>query len=229
MTKPIRYAALGDSLTAGFGAPPGFGFADRYRELAESSLGVPILLDNAGVNGATSADLLSALEGDPRLAELVRNARILTLTIGGNDLLEAAKRFYFDSNVEHLLQALKQCRDRLARILGLIRSQKRAASAAKPYLMRMIDLYNPIPFFAESVEWVQRFNRMYRRFEAADLKVCDIYSLFVGREVQLLSDDLIHPNAAGYWLMAERVHALGYEPLERRLPGRPSGSMESQE
>ena len=78
--EPV-YLALGDSITTGYRLAEGeSGFATLVAEVNGYEL------VNAAVNGATSSDLLQSLESgeiDPSDAELI------TITIGGNDLLGA--------------------------------------------------------------------------------------------------------------------------------------------
>jgi lysophospholipase L1-like esterase len=85
--------------------------------------------------------------------------------------------------------------------------------SARPYAVRVADLYNPIPYVEESVLWILLFNRMLRRFRHPTLTVSDMYTPFVGREKELLSADRIHPNEEGYRVMAERLAACGPGPL----------------
>jgi len=84
----IAYIALGDSYAAGFGAPP----ADPNDPCQQSDQGYPALLDaqkrielevNATCKGATTSDVLTQLT---QLSALNRNTRLVTLTVGGNDL-----------------------------------------------------------------------------------------------------------------------------------------------
>jgi lysophospholipase L1-like esterase len=210
--SPIHYVAVGDSLTAGFGVPNGLGYAEVYRTLAEQALGVPVHLYNAGVNGDTSVDMLRRLRDDMALRDRVRDAHLISFTVGGNDLLGAAKQFYLDQDVAHLKQALQLTRSHIGLLIKEVKLLKHQ-SASGSYAIRVADLYNPIPFFPESVYWVQRFNRIYRRFEGADLLVADIYNPFLGNESRLLSHDLIHPNEQGHEIMAKQLHQLGYSPL----------------
>lgn len=206
MSKTIRYVAVGDSLTVGVGAPPGYGFADQYRRLVEKALNAPVRLFNAGVSGETSGQIWERVRSDRDLRKRLQEADVVTLTVGGNDLLEAAKQFYTDSSPQHLIEALKQCQNHLSAVCRDIRTLKNGQS----YLFRLTDLYNPIPYFEESIYWVEKFNAMYHRMGRKGLKVADVYGGFLGRIEELLSDDLIHPNAAGYTVMAEAVGRLGF-------------------
>ncbi len=82
--RSLSYAALGDSYAAGFGA------GQYVDDCFQSRRGYPALLDdetraslrvNATCNGATTATVLAE-----QVPELTSRTRLVTLTVGGNDL-----------------------------------------------------------------------------------------------------------------------------------------------
>lgn len=82
--SPKSYVALGDSISTGYGLPQG---AENFTELlADSSF----TLYNQAADGETTSTLLAKLQ-DPSGEALaaVQNAGLITLTIGGNDLMNA--------------------------------------------------------------------------------------------------------------------------------------------
>lgn len=77
------YVALGDSITTGYGLADGEkSFVDYFAEVEGLEATV------AAAEGATSADLLASLS-DTELLAVVAQADVITVTIGGNDLLGA--------------------------------------------------------------------------------------------------------------------------------------------
>ncbi|MCO6414686.1 arylesterase [Siccirubricoccus sp. KC 17139] len=80
---PVRLLALGDSLTAGFGLPPGEGFVPQL-EAALRAAGRQVQVLNAGVSGDTTAGGLARL--DWALADRPQAAIV---ALGGNDGLRA--------------------------------------------------------------------------------------------------------------------------------------------
>lgn len=77
------YVALGDSITTGYGLADGEkSFVDHFAEAEGLEATV------AAAEGATSADLLAGLSSPELLAD-VAQADVVTVTIGGNDLLGA--------------------------------------------------------------------------------------------------------------------------------------------
>lgn len=88
--KPLNYLALGDSIATGcltyWAATDGYPVY-LARQLARRR---PVNLTNYAVNGDTSGGLLWKLTHLANYRRAVRNAGLITLSIGGNDLLRAA-------------------------------------------------------------------------------------------------------------------------------------------
>lgn len=101
--KPL-VLAFGDSLTAGYGLPPGESFPDRLGEtLARSGLDVAIV--NAGVSGDTTsggrARLAWTLDG------LDRQPDLAILALGANDALRGIDPAITRRNLDAMIQALQ--------------------------------------------------------------------------------------------------------------------------
>lgn len=207
----LTYAAIGDSLTVGIGACPGGGMVPQYRSMTENRLGRRVQNINLGMSGATTGELLRMAHGSSAVRHILAHADIITITAGGNDLIRAANHYAIQPNPEALGQALRQCRENYAKIVDSIRKLK--AKHSRPYIIRAIDVYHPLPQVPEAAGWVQSLNLHIESLECGNFQVARIYSLFAGKEKELLSPDRIHPNAAGYRVMAQQMSLLGYRPL----------------
>ncbi|MDF2657711.1 MAG: spore germination lipase LipC [Paenibacillus sp.] len=212
MKRELAYLAIGDSLTAGVGALPEHSFVHRYARLLETGYGRQVRTENAGISGATTGAVLETVRTNGQVRSAAERSTIITLTAGGNDLIQAAKHYFFDSDTRHLVSALKAYQRNIDSILETIQAIK---AGGDPYFVRVLGLYNPLPEFAEAAFWVNKFNEHLRSFHAGDVQVIDVYNQFLGKEDNLLADDRFHPNAEGYRIIAEKVHAAGY-PL---IPG----------
>lgn len=85
------YVALGDSITTGYGlAENETGFA---RQVADSN---GYTLTNLAQDGATSTDLLEVVRSEAN-ADTLKNADLITITIGGNDLMNALYAYLADA------------------------------------------------------------------------------------------------------------------------------------
>ena len=91
------WVALGDSLTAGYGAADG----QDYPTLLAGRLGVAI--PNLGVHGHTSADGLALVD---EVAQL--QPRVVLLCLGGNDVLHQQPRATMITNLASIIDRLHQ-------------------------------------------------------------------------------------------------------------------------
>lgn len=79
--EPVTIAALGDSLTAGYGLAPDEGLVPQLQAWLTAQ-GQDVVLLNAGVSGDTTAGGLSRLDWT-----LTPDVQALIVTLGGNDML----------------------------------------------------------------------------------------------------------------------------------------------
>lgn len=100
---PVTIAALGDSLTAGYGLAPEEGFVPQLQAWLETQ-GEAVVLVNAGVSGDTTAGGLSRLEWT-----LTPEVQALIVTLGGNDMLRGLPPSESRANLEGIV---KGARDR---------------------------------------------------------------------------------------------------------------------
>jgi acyl-CoA thioesterase-1 len=102
--QPVRILAFGDSLTQGYGVPPGTEFPVRL-EKALNARGLDVTVINAGVSGETSAGGLARIDwvlGDGKSGP---DAAILEL--GANDGLRGLPAAAMEKNLDAILVKLK--------------------------------------------------------------------------------------------------------------------------
>lgn len=99
---PLRLAALGDSLTAGYGLPAAAAFPARL-EAALRAEGRAVQISNAGVSGDTSADGLARL--DWVLSERPQRAIV---ELGANDALRGLDPKLTEANLATILTRLAE-------------------------------------------------------------------------------------------------------------------------
>jgi len=206
MSKPYVYTAVGDSLTFGTGAPDQLGFAYRVQR----TVGAYRTVDwrNFGVVGATASDLLEHLRENEELRRSVAQSELVTLTAGGNDLIQAALKMY----VEGASRSMKPPMRRFAIAYGELVEElaKLNRLTERSSLLVVTDCYNPFPQVRDAVLWVQFVNRCIRRTAAAyggKVLVANVYEAFLGKEVAYMAEDLVHPNADGHEALARAVSA----------------------
>jgi lysophospholipase L1-like esterase len=222
------YIALGDSLAFGVGVaePSQEGYvalafnslrtSDRYEER-----GLELL--NLSIPGATSADLI--LEGgqlDAALDEINNraedetssddNVEIISVNIGGNDLLALAganSPCTQDTSGEECLAFLGETLSGLQ--VNLTTTLQRLREAAPQAGIYVLDLYNPFSGTGDFREGladlaVQQLNGVIGAVTADQelgVRMGDVFQLFRGRGTQWIAGDGLHPNQQGHQVMAE--------------------------
>lgn len=194
-----RYMALGDSLVAGYGALPATqGYVYRlYREEVFDKI-PHTLFSNAGVPGVTSKQVLD--HQVPQAIEAFRPS-VITITVGGNDLLRILKG-------ENPNLVLGEFQTNFAQILGALRT-------ALPNTRIYVSNLYTIPQIAGADQIVPVFNQIVAGVAGMyNVPVADVYSAFLGRRGLLLierpgaASDEVHPTNAGYEVMAEAFEQL---------------------
>ena len=98
-TSEVVIAALGDSLTQGYGLMQSDGFVPQLEGWLEQQ-GAEVRLINAGVSGDTTAGGLSRVDWT-----LTPDVDAMIVTLGGNDLLRGLSPEQARSNLEGILKA----------------------------------------------------------------------------------------------------------------------------
>jgi acyl-CoA thioesterase-1 len=170
--------ALGDSLTAGYGLPPGDGFTVQLERALRRS-GVPATVKNGGISGDTAAQgrarLLWGLRGLGAVPDLV------IVELGANDMLRGLPPAQAADNLDRILAELRRRHIRV-----LIAGMKAAPNLGPDYRRAFDSMYPMLakrygvrfyPFFLDGVAG----NRM------------------------LIQGDGLHPNAKGVAIIVARM------------------------
>jgi lysophospholipase L1-like esterase len=191
--------ALGDSISAGYGAMPatqGFTYS-LYQSGAIDTINNTLFCGMA-VPGASSQDVL--LYQVPQARLFFQNTgqqyrKIVTLTVGGNDLFRVLE------GVDPAV-IFATFGNNLGQILAQLRSQ---FPDALIYVGNSYDPKLPVPGERELILALNRVIASVVAFlNAPEVKVVDVFSAFEGRSGLLLSEkqgsDIgqVHPTNAGY-------------------------------
>ncbi len=174
--EPVAIVGLGDSLMAGYQLGPGEGFAERL-EAALKAKGRDVVVTNAGVSGDTSSGGLARLDWSvPDGTDLV------VLELGANDMLRAIPPEVTRTNLDRMLESLKQ------RGIAVVLAGMLAAPNLGP-------------------DYAQAFNAIYPDLAAKyDVPLIPFFLEGVtGGDRSLLLDDGMHPSAAGVDRMVENA------------------------
>ncbi len=156
--QPIRLLALGDSLTAGYGLPPGEGFVPRL-QAALDARGRSVRVIDAGVSGDTTAGGLARL--DWALAE---NPDAVLLELGANDGLRGLPPQQVRANLNAILDRLA-ARNLPVLLAGMLAPPNIGAAYGREFVAVFQDLARErpdlifYPFFLEGVAGERALNQ----------------------------------------------------------------------
>ncbi len=203
--KPIYAVGLGDSLTEGIGDELKLGgYFGRVTTAMNDWEGVrEVRADNLAKKGRRSDQLLKQLD-EPEVQKKLKEADVILLTIGGNDIMKIVKRDLFKLKVSPFYDELKQFEKRLEEVFGVIRGLNGDA------VVIVGGLYNPFSIVAaeplELEEIITDWNEAIEVRTVLDGKACfvPVNDLFYSNENMVYHTDFFHPNAKGYVQMADR-------------------------
>lgn len=206
--KQLHYLALGDSLTDGVG--------DEYSQdgyvgrLADSLLTWPSIsevdVDNRGKRGRRSDQLLKLVKKG-HYDEEFQQAQLISLTMGGNDVMKVVKQDLFNLKRDAFDKELRTYKQRYSKIVEGIR----AKNPTVPILL--IGFYNPFSIVTnEANEFdtiITEWNNVIEEVASEDSNACyvSVEDLFDSNEELVYHTDFFHPNAKGYEKMTERILA----------------------
>ncbi len=194
--EPVTIAALGDSLTQGYGLPPEDGFVPQLAAWL-SARGVEATLINAGVSGDTTAGGLARADWTltPEVAALIVN-------LGGNDMLRGIDPAVSRANLDGILTLAA---DRGVPVLLV--SLRAPGNYGAEYKAAFDAIY---PDLAAKHGTLLAQNFFFPLIDQTTARL----------DPALMQNDGIHPSATG---VAKVVEALGPLVLELIDRARPKG------
>lgn len=187
-----RIAALGDSLTQGFGLPEEEGFVPQLEAWLHDNGAGYVTVINAGVSGDTTAGGRARVDW-----VLADEPDAVIVALGGNDLLRGLDPAQARANVDAILSAIA-ARDLPVLLAGL----PAPGNYGEDYREAFDEIW---PNLAARYDAI-----LYPNFLAG---IAD--RLDEARVRGLMQEDGIHPNAAGVEAMVEHIGPLVLELVDR--------------
>ncbi|MCA1041211.1 SGNH/GDSL hydrolase family protein [Bacillus infantis] len=200
VTPGDTYIALGDSLTRGVGSSKGEGFVSLTgKELQEKDM--VERYQNLGIRGARIEDLLEQLE-QKEVQRTLADAKIITITIGGNNLFNSGEIFNKYSE-ETALGILKTEIPNLEKAFSSIRETNPDA------VILYMGLYNPFKQSPDGDSFdsiIQKWNESARTLGLKyNIQIVDTFNLVTDPKRDL-SSDIFHPNDTTYQQIADSMY-----------------------
>lgn len=215
----LTLVSIGDSLTEGVGDGKKEGgyvglltekLKVHYPKLAVSS-------HNYGISGERSDQILKRIKEDEALRDAIEDAQVISITVGGNDVMKTFKSKLLDITEEDFEEPAEEYQGRIQEIFDEIRSLNQNAS------IFIMGIYNPFyVYFPDVIElqnvidhWNEGTEKVVKKQENAYfVPINDLLEKgdtekkenFEKKQNKLLfEEDNYHPNEAGYEKMAERL------------------------
>lgn len=209
----VDVVAMGDSLTEGVGdEDEKNGYAGRFaNSMKEQMDGVKeVELLKTAKKGRRSDELITQIKSGDIDNEL-KTAEVITLTIGGNDLMKVFRANITALNKAAFDEERPLFAERYKEVFELIRKKNKTA----PIIA--LGVYNPVTVYTDDPS---QFEEILKEWNGDMKKVIDadqhavfvpVVDLFNSNKDDVYSDDFFHPNAKGYTNMTNRI----YETLDK--------------
>jgi Lysophospholipase L1 and related esterases len=228
----IRFTALGDSLTEGVGDDTKKGgFVPLVANQLQEKLSVATVeIENFGVAGERSDQILKRIQKNLDIQKKIKHSDILTLTVGGNDLMKVIQSNFLGLSKKSFKKPLIKYQEHLTELLATMRELNPKAP------IYVVGIYNPFyinfPEITEMQEVVDDWNAGTQAVVEAQDKMyfvpineviskgiktdnqgtensstSESHGLEIVKNNVLYDEDKFHPNNLGYQLMAKEISA----------------------
>jgi lysophospholipase L1-like esterase len=202
-SNKINLVALGDSITKGTGDPTRQGYIERVKIKLESRLDLPVQLSNYAIPKYTTDDILEQIQ-DRKILEDLQESTHMVLYVGTNDFRKSTDHIFNPLNIKQLNNGRLTFTNNLYKIIKIM---KRENSSAPIFVL---GLYHPYVEYQNKQEILHEINRwnsaMINVFKDFDqVFFVPTLDLFNDKLKMLYFSDSLHPNPAGYQLIADRL------------------------
>lgn len=199
-----KMVSIGDSLTEGVGdETESGGYVGILNHTFEDNH-MNISIENFGKRGNRTDQLLARLENE-EISSAIKDADIVLITIGANDIMKVVRNNYTNLHIEPFQEEKIKYIERLTAIFYKINELNPDTQ------IYLIGFYNPFERYFGDIEqldmilndWNQAGETVTEEFE--NVYFIPTEDLFSNSTINLFADDNFHPNTSGYKLMAQRV------------------------
>ncbi|WP_449354969.1 SGNH/GDSL hydrolase family protein [Virgibacillus natechei] len=202
--RDTHIVAVGDSLTQGVGSSNDQG---GYIEILERTINAEdqlVSIDNFGVRGDRSDQLLERLD-NPEVSSALEDADIVLITIGANDIMKVVRENFANLTIEEFKEERINYEETLNQVFTRLRNINPNSD------IYLLGFYNPFEQYFQDIEElgmiVESWNKTGSDIAEEDEAITFIptVDLFDDADIDLFADDNFHPNDFGYHRMARRV------------------------
>lgn len=226
----VTYVAIGDSLTQGVGDTTNQGgFVPILSQAMGADFNWQVTSSNYGIAGNTSNQILKRMKGKADIQRDLKKAKLMTLTVGGNDVMHVVKDNITNLSVDTFNKPAVAYQKRLRQIVELARKDN------KTLPIYIVGIYNPyylnFPDMTEMQTIVDNWNKateevskeyqnvyfvpvndlLYKGIDgkggvtSSDETSQSSKSSSKNLNDALFEDDHFHPNNTGYQIMSDAI------------------------
>jgi lysophospholipase L1-like esterase len=199
--EPLTYLAFGDSLTAGLGSSETnylrlHAFVPKLTAHLRNEYDVHV--ENHGIPGITSEQLLLYLTEGPGVEGKIKDADLITVTIGGNDLLQLLRSENLTK--DKIKVTIQQFGQQFEDMISEIRNSNQNVPIHVMGLYTPYDQDHSLHLTGQLA--ISSYNQelLDRISSYEHVHLVSVYASFLNKESQLTHIDQndIHPNDNGY-------------------------------
>ncbi|MCM3584193.1 GDSL-type esterase/lipase family protein [Mesobacillus maritimus] len=200
----INHLALGDSVIHGFGVEETENLVYKFSDQLGQEINKTVHYINEGKNGITSTSLNEMIQKGA-FNDQIKKADIITVNIGGNDVLKTAKQKDYSKAINSFDTLQSIFTKNLADITKKINEINPRATIV------FLELYNPLPAdhqFSDLADTLlPKWNvKIYEVAQTIPTSiVVQTTKVINSKNPQHLSEDGVHPNSAGYAAITEQM------------------------
>ncbi|MGV0117795.1 SGNH/GDSL hydrolase family protein [Lacticaseibacillus paracasei] len=225
--KQLKLTAVGDSLTYGVGdATNNGGFVGLTQADLEVTGQYQVTTKNYGVSGNTSTQILSRINKQAKIRTDLKQANIITVTAGGNDLMHVLQQHFLSLSEKEITAGSAAFQKHLTTLLTTIRKENATApiyvfgiyNPFYVYFPKMTAMTNSVSAWNQATQkTLQGFQRVYyididkvlSNGETVANKASAKEALKEATSGDgnplIFSQDHFHPNNAGYAQMTKQL------------------------
>lgn len=158
--KSIKLVAVGDSLTEGVGDEAEGGYVGQIKQTLTSKQKLTVSTTNAGKSGDRSDQILARINQSKALQDKIAAADVLTVTVGGNDLLQTLEGSITSNNTTKNDATVTRAQNTYAQKLTKLFDKLKTLNANASIFV--FSIYNPIyvnfPNVTAITQYVDQWN-----------------------------------------------------------------------